>query len=139
MRGKRVPILLPSEVYVAWLERALPQITRPATPIDFQVNCRATLYRALAIGDDDNYYHALADCLEKAGVVKNDKWIVSWDGSRIRKDSANPRIEWALEKSDEPVYPVAMEHLKAAEEAESEHVVIEEEPRAPKIRRRIPG
>lgn len=140
MRGKRVPILLPSEVYVAWLEQALPQIKVGPTPIDFPVNCRAIFYRKIAIGDADNYYHALADCLEKAGVVKNDKWIVSWDGSRIRKDNVRPRIEWVLEKSEEPVYPVEMEHLKAAEEAESEHVVIEAEPmRAPKIRRRIPG
>ena len=40
---------------------------------------------------------ALADALEEAGIVENDRLIVSWDGSRLLKDAATPRIEVMLE------------------------------------------
>jgi len=37
---------------------------------------------------------ATADILEKARVIANDKFIVSWDGSRIAGvDRENPRVE----------------------------------------------
>ena len=38
----------------------------------------------------------LADALEAAGVLADDKWIVQWDGSRLRKDKDRPRIEVTL-------------------------------------------
>ena len=34
---------------------------------------------------------------EKAGVVVNDRLIVSWDGSRIYKDAKSPRVIFTLE------------------------------------------
>jgi hypothetical protein len=61
------------------------------------VNCRAIFYRDAERGDAVGYYQALADALEEAGIVKNDRLIVSWDGSRLSKDAANPRIEVVLE------------------------------------------
>lgn len=60
------------------------------------VNCRALFYRDRAIGDPVNLYQALADALEEAGVVANDRLIASWDGSRLLVDRAAPRIELEL-------------------------------------------
>jgi len=65
-------------------------------PIDFAVNCRALFYRDANQGDAVGYYQGLADVLEKGRVVKDDKWIVSWDGSRLAKDAASPRVEVLL-------------------------------------------
>jgi Holliday junction resolvase RusA-like endonuclease len=39
---------------------------------------------------------ALADTLEAAGVVPDDKYIAAWDGSRLLKDAADPRVEVTL-------------------------------------------
>jgi len=64
--------------------------------IDYPVNCAALFYRDANRGDAVGYYQGLADLLEAAGVVKNDKWIVSWDGSRLFKDAARPRVELML-------------------------------------------
>jgi len=43
-------------------------------------------------------YQATADILQKAGIIKNDRDIVSFDGSRIAGiDSGNPRVEIEIE------------------------------------------
>ena len=65
-------------------------------PIDSPVNCCAFFYRDRNTGDAVGYYQGLADLLQKRGIVANDKWIVSWDGSRLRKDKDNPRVEVEL-------------------------------------------
>jgi len=66
-------------------------------PITDEVNCRALFYRDALRGDAVGYYQALADALEEAGIVKNDRLIVSWDGSRLLKDADIPRIEVTLD------------------------------------------
>ena len=66
-------------------------------PLPFRVNCQAMFWRDAERGDAVGYYQALADCLEHYGIVKNDALIVSWDGSRLLKDAANPRIAVQLE------------------------------------------
>ena len=53
-------------------------------------------YGRKLIGDAVGYYQAVADWLELAGALVNDKWIVSWDGSGMRKDQACPRVEVTL-------------------------------------------
>lgn len=41
-----------------------------------------------------NLEEATADILERAGIIINDRNIVSWDGSRIVGiDKQNPRVE----------------------------------------------
>ncbi len=42
----------------------------------------------------------LADILEAAGIVEDDKWIVSWDGSRLEVDHKRPRVEVELSTVD---------------------------------------
>ena len=65
-------------------------------PIDTPHNIAAVFYRDANRGDAVGYYQGLADLLEKFGIVSNDKWLVSWDGSRLRKDKLNPRVEVEL-------------------------------------------
>ena len=98
------PRLLPSEAHEEWFNAAIWTI-KPAIidhhnslPIRCDVNVTATFYRDRNTGDANGYYQALADLLEKAGVVENDRQIVSWDGSRLRKDAENPRIEVSIQE-----------------------------------------
>lgn len=90
--------IVPSEKYLEWHDAAVPQLRRAhlVAGIDAPVNCRAIFYREKLIGDAVGFYQGLADVLEESGVLANDKWIVSWDGSRMAKDSKNPRIEFEL-------------------------------------------
>ncbi len=100
VKAGRFTKVLPSEAYERWEAMALPQMRiaragRP--PITEDVNVRAVFYRDAARGDAVGYYQALADALEKAGVLVNDKQIVSWDGTRLSKDAKNPRVEIEIE------------------------------------------
>lgn len=116
--GRKFGALLPSEAYQTWSAGALKvfrdaeMVERyrasvkgklrtlhrwlPWPAIDYQVNCRALVYRHALIGDAVGYYQAIGDWLELAGAVANDKWIVSWDGSRLLKDPDRPRVEIEL-------------------------------------------
>lgn len=108
------PFLLPSKQSEAWTKNAVGQIashfihggTKPwELPLfTVPVNCRALFFRERAVGDANNFYAALADALEEAKVVENDRLIVSWDGSRMLKDDANPRIEVLLSPVDDAAY-----------------------------------
>lgn len=99
--GKRTgrPFLLPSEENVAWAKVAVAQLRTQLAgraPLEIPVNCRALIFRDANRGDAVGYYQAIADALEEAGVLTNDRFVVSWDGSRALKDAANPRIEILL-------------------------------------------
>ena len=90
---------MPSLAYKQWETAALIQLGRAGhLGIKFAkpMNCKAIFYREAFRGDAVGYYQALADALEKAQVVVNDKWIVSWDGSRLEKDADNPRVDFEL-------------------------------------------
>lgn len=141
--GKRTgrPFLIPSKDNIEWTKDAVrqlrdqtaamahapsckcrscfPSIDRPApTYIDVPVNCRALFYRDRLTGDANNYYASLADALEEAGVVTNDKLIVSWDGSRLRKDAERPRIELELTPVDDAEHtPVRRVRARATQAA----------------------
>lgn len=88
--------ILPSEAYERWCSRSMiPLEWRSPNhqAISVPVNCRALFYRDANAGDAVGYYQGLADLLERAGIVQNDRLIVSWDGSRLLKDAKNPRVE----------------------------------------------
>lgn len=96
VRGR--PMMLPSPEYRAW-EAGCGRASifdRTAPPIAHEVNCAATIWRNARVGDAVGYYQAIADCLETLGVVADDKWIVSWDGSRLAKDAESPRVDVVL-------------------------------------------
>ena len=53
-----------------------------------------------------NLEEATADILEVAGVVENDRNIVSWDGSRIMGiDRDNPRVEIEIQEAQDVDFP----------------------------------
>lgn len=103
-RGRKARrVVMPSEVWEAWAERVLPLIAQQtrrspiACPLpDRAYNCAAIFYRDANRGDAVGYYQGLADVLEKAKVVSNDKWITQWDGSRLLIDRDNPRVELVI-------------------------------------------
>ena len=64
--------------------------------LDQPLNCAAIFHREKNIGDAVGYYQGLADALEAAGIVSDDKWITQWDGSRLAKDADRSRIEVML-------------------------------------------
>ena len=94
------PFVMPSKQAVNWTASAIDQLMIQGIerePIySSEVNCRALIYRAKRIGDACNFYQAIADALEKAGVLKNDRQIVSWNGSLLLVDRLNPRVEIEL-------------------------------------------
>jgi Holliday junction resolvase RusA-like endonuclease len=107
VRGRHV--VLPSKANASWTSAAVPQMQAAAQrharrlrlssafPLVTRVNVRALFYRDANRGDAVGYYQALADALEAAGVVENDRLCVSWDGSRLLVDRERPRVEVTLE------------------------------------------
>jgi hypothetical protein len=107
-------LIIPSSGNEEWFKAAMQQspILRTtllrkgiSLPITQYVNVRALFYRDRLTGDATGYYQALADYLQAprqkdgkttrhgAGIIDDDALIASWDGSRLLKDAANPRIE----------------------------------------------
>lgn len=107
--------ILPSEQYEAWFKDAMkqaPLIRRQleeagaSLPLTGKIHVAAKFYRDAARGDLLGYAQGLADYLQEpaisrdfkklrdgAGVILNDSQIVSWDGTRLLVDAAQPRIE----------------------------------------------
>ena len=88
--------IMPSKCATDWSAIAVSQLlTQKADMLELAcpLNCKAMIYRDRNSGDACNYYQAIADALEDSGAVVNDKWIVSWDGSRLLIDRVVPRVE----------------------------------------------
>jgi Holliday junction resolvase RusA-like endonuclease len=94
--------VLPSEAYEEWEKAALSQcygikaeLARRgvALPLVTSVSIEALIYRQQASGDAAGYYQAIGDMLQVAGILKDDKQIEDWDGSRRLKDAIRPRVE----------------------------------------------
>jgi hypothetical protein len=114
--GRGFTKVLPSEAHEAWFKATLQEclvITAELRrqielPIAHDLNCAALFYRDANTGDAVGYYQALADILQEqivkdgkvrrkgAGIILDDRQIVQWDGSRLLKDAADPRIEVTL-------------------------------------------
>ena len=101
--GNMITVPLPSDAYremegqiISWCFRQIGKIARLSYTLAQPLNCAAIFYREKNIGDAVGYYQGLADALEAAGVVANDKWITQWDGSRLAKDADRARIEVTL-------------------------------------------
>jgi Holliday junction resolvase RusA-like endonuclease len=108
--GNMITVPLPSEAYktmeaqiVAWANDIPGNVLVGCVvwcACEFELaqplNCSAIFYRDADRGDAVGYYQGLADALEAAGVVADDKWIKQWDGSRLAKDAKLSRIEVTL-------------------------------------------
>lgn len=92
------PRIVPSKAYRTWERSAVPQLRAAwrRAPLTDAVQVSAVFYREKNLGDLCGYLQALGDALEVAGVIANDRQIASWDGSRLAKDAANPRVELTL-------------------------------------------
>ncbi len=94
----------PSEAWESWCKRLTPMIKAalPAgwEPIDFAVNCAALFFQDVDRADAVGLYQGLADVLQHAGVVDNDRRITTWEGSLPLKDAANPRVELVLTRKE---------------------------------------
>jgi hypothetical protein len=95
MVGKK-RVHVPSAAYMTWRNAVVQQIPARTRVPDQPYNCRALIYRETLTGDAVGYYQAIADMLQEAGVVSDDKWIEAWDGSRLLKDAHRPRVELVL-------------------------------------------
>jgi Holliday junction resolvase RusA-like endonuclease len=97
------PMFMPSEAGKRWEASAAYQLMNQwrREPIAGPVHVSATFYRERAVGDLVNFMQALADALQVAKVVTDDKWIVSWDGTRLAKDPQRPRVEVEIQPMDE--------------------------------------
>lgn len=98
-RGR--PVMLPAKPWRAWLARVMPWLKPAAAglavcPLARPLNCAARFYRDRDQGDAVGFYQGLADLLQHTGVVKDDVWIKTWDGSRLLVDHARPRTEVTL-------------------------------------------
>lgn len=101
LRFGRFNKIVPSAQYLAWRDSAVAQIkwSHPLLEqIARPVNVRARVYRDAMRGDLIGYLQGLADALQEAGVVADDKWIEGWDGSRLDKDAERPRIELEIQE-----------------------------------------
>ena len=79
-----------------WTRAAIMQLriqNADREPLTKPVQVEATFYRDRRVGDLNNYMAALADALEEAGVLENDRLIQSWDRTRLAIDRENPRVE----------------------------------------------
>lgn len=103
-RGERT-VVMPSEPWTKWRDEMVPKITaklpRGWVPIAKPVNCAALFYRDADRGDSHGLYQGLADVLEEGGIVADDRFIRSWDGSRLFKDASRPRVELVLTTIEE--------------------------------------
>lgn len=102
IQGK--PLVQASKAYRAYERSALKIIQgTPGQTFSGPVKVRVLYWlRNRRRPDLTNLLQATADILEKAGVIDNDRNIVSWDGSRIAGVSNTPRAEIKIVKAHEP-------------------------------------
>lgn len=97
-RGKFSKVL-PSEAFERYQEAALWQLKSCRQHIDGPVwaKCLYWMPSRQSWPDLIGLLQASSDILEMAGIISNDRWIKSYDGSRIVGiDKKNPRAEIVL-------------------------------------------
>lgn len=90
------PFILPSERYVKYEKLFLKQVASLPEPIRSGVNVKCVYYMDNRRRVDLlNLLEATCDALVKAGVLEDDKSgiVVGHDGSRVKYDRENPRVE----------------------------------------------
>lgn len=99
------PGLIQSETYRQYERDFTKQVTGQYKQcIDYPVNVKCVYYRKTKHRVDlSNLMAATHDCLVKAGVLADDnsQIIVSVDGSEVRHDKDNPRVEIEITRKEE--------------------------------------
>jgi hypothetical protein len=94
-------ILRPSEAWLTYEAAVKPLLLelvrvgelRSHTPINYAIEVTALFYREADQGDLNGFTQGLGDLMQAAEVIADDVLIKSWDGSRLLKDAAAPRVE----------------------------------------------
>ena len=116
--GRSFTKILPSAAHAEWFKLAMQQAPGIRSelacaglelPLEGWLAVEAVVYRERDTGDLLGYLQALADWLQEpkanehgktirdgAGIIHDDVQIRSWDGSRLMKDAACPRIEVSI-------------------------------------------
>jgi len=102
-RKDGTPFILQSAKHDSWAKSAIIQLRTQHGCLGMptyrdKVRLTARVFRQKRVGDLLNYLAAVSDALEHAGVVENDKLIVSLDGCELLHDKANPRVELEIEE-----------------------------------------
>ena len=89
------PMVIQSEQYIRYETECLWRLKQYRGPkFKSQVEVRALFYMPSKQRPDlTNCMQSVADILEKAGVIENDRNIVSWDGTRLLIDKEEPRVD----------------------------------------------
>lgn len=93
--GGRLKVV-PSAAWMKWRDDCLPQVNDSMRLRDQPYNLCAIFYRDANRGDAVGYLQGVADVLQEAGVVSDDKWFTQFDGTRLRVDRKRPRVEIVL-------------------------------------------
>ena len=96
-------ILLPSPSYKEFEKEVIKYVTAEfgnIEPIDFKCNLKCIFYKDRNYQSDlVGYLQAIQDALVKAGLLKDDNTNIvnTVNGSEVRHDKNNPRIEVEIE------------------------------------------
>ena len=91
--------VFPSAQFRKWQEECASYVsTKPELNLALSkpLGMCALVYRDRASGDFVGYMQGISDVLQHVGIVLNDRYIVHHDGSRLRRDPNNPRVEITL-------------------------------------------
>lgn len=101
------PMIISNSDVLAWERDAVRQLKRQwmhdhPIPKGILLNARIVSYCAKRQRSDaSNLYEAPQDALQEAGILENDYWIVSHNGSKRLVDDENPRVEITLTEVDQ--------------------------------------
>lgn len=98
------PFIQQSDIYKQFERDCGYFLRKIPEPIDYPVNCKYLMYRStLRSFDSLNGCAAIDDILVKYKIIADDnfKIVVGHDGSRVRVDRNNPRIEIIITKETE--------------------------------------
>lgn len=96
VRCGKFPKLLPSKAYEEYEQSALWQLKACRERYDGPVSVKALYWMPdrRSWPDWSGLTQATGDILQKAGIIRNDRDIVHWDGTRIAGvDKQRPRVE----------------------------------------------
>ena len=96
-------VVLPSPQYKEFEKEVIKYVTAEfgnIEPIDFKCNLKCIFYKDRNYQSDlVGYLQAIQDALVKAGILKDDNTniVTTVNGSEVRYDKENPRIEVEIE------------------------------------------
>ena len=97
------PMVIQSEQYVRYETECLWRLKQYRGPkFKCDVEVRALFHMPSKQRPDlCNLMQSIADILEKAGIIENDRNIASWDGTRLMVDRDEPRVDIEIRKWEE--------------------------------------